>query len=125
MVVWPGISVAWDYQPSSEQILRQLQSTCILAKKVVLRSHEKTAGCGSTVGGCWSCREGKFIREMAALPLAEDIPIAFNSCRQGPRGLDWRDDKPAEIYWAECQVRAHGGGTGLLQQAAGQVSVMN
>lgn len=41
---------------------------------------------------------------MAALPLAEDIPIAFNSCRKGPRGLDWRDDKPAEIYWAECQV---------------------
>lgn len=51
-----------------------------------------------------TCREGKFIREMAALPLAEDIPIAFNSCRKGPRGLDWRDDKPAEIYWAECQV---------------------
>ncbi|GAB4818840.1 hypothetical protein N2152v2_005886 [Parachlorella kessleri] len=48
-------------------------------------------------------RDGKLIREMAALPLAEDIPIAFNSCRKGPRGLDWRDDKPAEMYWAECQ----------------------
>jgi hypothetical protein len=44
--------------------------------------------------------------ELAALPLAEDIPIAFNSCRKGPRGIDWRDDKPAEIYWAECQVQS-------------------
>lgn len=52
-----------------------------------------------------SVRDGNIIREMAALPLAEDIPIAFNSCRKGPRGLDWRDDKPAEIYWAECQVK--------------------
>jgi hypothetical protein len=28
-------------------------------------------------------REGKHIRTMASLPLAEDIPIAFNSCRTG------------------------------------------
>ncbi len=25
------------------------------------------------------------VRELAALPMAEDIPIAFNSCRAGPR----------------------------------------
>lgn len=28
-------------------------------------------------------REGKHIRTMASLSLAEDIPIAFNSCRTG------------------------------------------
>ena len=51
-------------------------------------------------------RHGKFVREIAYLPLAEDIPVAFNSCRKGPRSLGWRDDKPAELYWAEAQVRS-------------------
>ena len=36
------------------------------------------------------------MREIADLPLAEDIPTAFDSCRKGPRGIEWRDDKPAE-----------------------------
>ena len=44
------------------------------------------------------------IRELANLPLAEDIPIAFNSCRQGPRGIEWRADRDAEICWMEAQV---------------------
>ncbi|KAG2482623.1 hypothetical protein HYH03_018465 [Edaphochlamys debaryana] len=48
-------------------------------------------------------RDGSLVREIAALPLAEDIPIAFNSCRAGPRGISWRDDAPAEIYWMEAQ----------------------
>ncbi len=45
------------------------------------------------------------LRELAALPLAEDIPIAHNSCRRGPRTVGWRDDRPAEIDWIEAQVR--------------------
>ncbi|KAG2450262.1 hypothetical protein HYH02_004773 [Chlamydomonas schloesseri] len=48
-------------------------------------------------------RDGALVRELAALPLAEDIPIAFNSCRTGPRGISWRDDAPSEIYWIEAQ----------------------
>lgn len=28
-------------------------------------------------------KTGQFVKEIAALPLAEDIPIAFNSCRTG------------------------------------------
>lgn len=51
-----------------------------------------------------ACRSGKVVRELAYLPLAEDIPITFNACRQGPRGIDWRSDKPAEISWTEAQV---------------------
>eukprot|EP00798_Chlamydomonas_sp_ICE-L_P008109 gene8109-1355_t len=47
--------------------------------------------------------DGILVKEMAFLPLAEDIPIAFNSCRKGPRGLTWRDDKPAEMHWMEAQ----------------------
>jgi hypothetical protein len=31
-------------------------------------------------------RAGNGIRTLADLPLAEDIPIAFNSCRTGGRG---------------------------------------
>lgn len=48
-------------------------------------------------------RDGSLVSELAALPLAEDIPIAFNSCRKGPRGISWRPDKPAELSWIECQ----------------------
>lgn len=94
-------------------------------------------------------RDGTPVRQLASLPLAEDIPIAFNSCRTGeatsvsvarvvlhaawleracvpvipcarlrachaepvrfpcagPRGVSWRDDKPAELSWIEAQVR--------------------
>ena len=53
----------------------------------------------------WStCRQGGLLREVAYLPLAEDIPITFNSCRKGPRGIDWRADKDAEFSWIEAQV---------------------
>lgn len=48
-------------------------------------------------------RDGQLVREVAHLPLAEDIPIAFNSCRKGPRGISWRDDRPAELTWTEAQ----------------------
>lgn len=49
-------------------------------------------------------RSGRVLREMAYLPLAEDIPILFNACRQGPRSIDWRSDRDAEITWIEAQV---------------------
>ncbi len=55
--------------------------------------------------GCEKHRSGRVLREMAYLPLAEDIPILFNSCRQGPRSIDWRSDRDAEITWIEAQVR--------------------
>ncbi|XP_062026553.1 probable glutamyl endopeptidase, chloroplastic isoform X3 [Rosa rugosa] len=47
--------------------------------------------------------EGKFVRELCDLPLAEDIPIAFNSVRRGMRSLNWRADKPSTLYWVETQ----------------------
>ncbi|KAL7200326.1 hypothetical protein ACSBR1_032283 [Camellia fascicularis] len=47
--------------------------------------------------------DGKFIRELCDLPLAEDIPIAFNSVRKGMRSINWRADKPSTLYWVETQ----------------------
>ena len=51
----------------------------------------------------WDAATGAPLHEVADLPLAENIPIAFNSVRQGPRNIGWRDDHPATIFWAECQ----------------------
>ena len=54
-------------------------------------------------------RRGELVKEVAYLPLAEDIPITFNSCRKGPRGIDWRSDRDAEFSWIEAQVNlCHG-----------------
>ncbi|KAJ8900422.1 hypothetical protein K2173_025199 [Erythroxylum novogranatense] len=47
--------------------------------------------------------DGQFVRELCDLPLAEDIPIAFNSVRKGMRFINWREDKPSTLYWAETQ----------------------
>ncbi|XP_062143829.1 probable glutamyl endopeptidase, chloroplastic isoform X2 [Alnus glutinosa] len=47
--------------------------------------------------------DGNFVRELCDLPLAEDIPIAFNSVRKGMRSINWRADKPSTLYWAETQ----------------------
>ncbi|XP_010259303.1 PREDICTED: probable glutamyl endopeptidase, chloroplastic isoform X3 [Nelumbo nucifera] len=47
--------------------------------------------------------DGKFVRELCDLPLAEDVPIAFNSVRKGMRSINWRADKPSTLYWVETQ----------------------
>lgn len=47
--------------------------------------------------------DGKFIRELCDLPLAEDIPIAHNSVRRGKRSINWRADKPSTLVWVETQ----------------------
>ncbi|NDK55031.1 S9 family peptidase [Pontibacter fetidus] len=50
----------------------------------------------------WS-RDGKVVKQLAQLPLAEDIPIAFDAVAKGPRNYSWRPDKAASLYWAEAQ----------------------
>ncbi|KAL4572179.1 hypothetical protein LXL04_018948 [Taraxacum kok-saghyz] len=50
----------------------------------------------------WSA-DGKYLRTLCDLPVAEDIPIAFNSVRKGMRSLNWRADKPSSLYWVETQ----------------------
>jgi len=46
---------------------------------------------------------GKLVREIADLPLAENVPIGFSSARTGPRSLEWRADTPATLVWTEAQ----------------------
>lgn len=47
--------------------------------------------------------KGQVIREIADLPLREDIPISFDAVSKGPRSVNWREDKPASLYWVEAQ----------------------
>ncbi|KAK4418052.1 putative glutamyl endopeptidase, chloroplastic [Sesamum alatum] len=47
--------------------------------------------------------DGKFLRELCDLPLAEDIPITHNSVRRGKRSINWRADKPSTLVWVETQ----------------------
>jgi hypothetical protein len=46
----------------------------------------------------WNC-DGNLVKRVCDLPLAEDIPIAFDSARKGRRSINWRSDKPASLYW--------------------------
>ncbi|XP_010544967.1 PREDICTED: probable glutamyl endopeptidase, chloroplastic isoform X2 [Tarenaya hassleriana] len=48
-------------------------------------------------------KDGRFVRQLCDLPLAEDIPIASNSVRKGMRSINWRADEPSTLYWAETQ----------------------
>jgi dipeptidyl aminopeptidase/acylaminoacyl peptidase len=68
----------------------------------------------------WSS-EGKKLREIAFLPLAEDIPIVFNSCRKGPRDIDWRDDKPSQLVYT---VAADGGDAAVEVEEGGERDVV-
>lgn len=48
-------------------------------------------------------RTGAVVYEVADLPLAENIPIAYGSVRTGRRSIGWRSDVPATLYWAEAR----------------------
>ncbi len=43
------------------------------------------------------------VKQIADLPLAEEIPIAFGAVPTGPRSFGWRSDVPATLYWVEAQ----------------------
>lgn len=47
-------------------------------------------------------RQGRTVREIARLPLAEDVPAIFDAVPTGPRGFHWRADAPAELVWVEA-----------------------
>jgi len=46
--------------------------------------------------------QGKSVKTLAKLPLAEDLPKGFDATRKGPRSVNWRSDKPATLYWIEA-----------------------
>ncbi len=47
--------------------------------------------------------DGKAVNDVADLPLADNIPNGFNAVQTGPRGHNWRSDKPSALYWVEAQ----------------------
>lgn len=48
-------------------------------------------------------REGRVVCVVADLPLAEQVPIAFDAVPAGPRAFGWRADAPATLSWTEAQ----------------------
>jgi dipeptidyl aminopeptidase/acylaminoacyl peptidase len=47
-------------------------------------------------------KEGALVKTFLEVPLIEELPKGFMSCRTGIRNVSWRDDKPATLYWAEA-----------------------
>jgi dipeptidyl aminopeptidase/acylaminoacyl peptidase len=45
---------------------------------------------------------GKLVRELADLPLADNLSIKFDAARPGKRRVYWRSDKPCTIHWVEA-----------------------
>ena len=47
-------------------------------------------------------RDGRLVRQLADVPLAEEVPIAFDAVPTGPRGVHWRQDADATLSWVEA-----------------------
>ncbi|NJL62471.1 MAG: prolyl oligopeptidase family serine peptidase [Methylacidiphilales bacterium] len=45
---------------------------------------------------------GKIIRELEDLPLADNLSIKFDAVRTGKRRFFWRCDRPSTVYWVEA-----------------------
>ena len=45
---------------------------------------------------------GGRVRRVAELPLADDVPVAFDAVPVGPRSVHWRSDAPATLVWVEA-----------------------
>ncbi len=46
---------------------------------------------------------GRVVRQVADLPLAEEVPVAFGAVPVGPRSFGWRADAVATLHWTEAQ----------------------
>ena len=46
--------------------------------------------------------DGNLVKEIADLPLAENVPTAFGSVPTGVRSIAWRADEPSTLYWVEA-----------------------
>ncbi len=46
--------------------------------------------------------EGELEKQIADLPLQEEVPIPFGSVPTGPRSFEWRNDAPATLLWTEA-----------------------
>lgn len=51
----------------------------------------------------WDICTGEVAATIAEIPLQDKIPIAFDGVGEGPRGIGWRADAAAMLYWVEAQ----------------------
>lgn len=51
----------------------------------------------------WDANTGETACLVAEIPVQDKIPIAFDGVGEGPRGIGWRSDADATLYWAEAQ----------------------
>jgi dipeptidyl aminopeptidase/acylaminoacyl peptidase len=54
----------------------------------------------------WS-RNGEVVRTVAELPLIETVIPDRDAAAEGPRGLGWRGDEPATLFWVEAQDKGN------------------
>lgn len=47
-------------------------------------------------------QDGQAVETVLEVPLIEDLPQGFMATREGRRDLDWRDDRPASLYFCEA-----------------------
>ncbi|MCZ8022500.1 MAG: prolyl oligopeptidase family serine peptidase [Chryseotalea sp.] len=47
--------------------------------------------------------DGTLVKQLADLPLQDNIPNGFNAVPTGPRNHSWRSDVAATIFWVEAQ----------------------
>ena len=47
-------------------------------------------------------KAGKTVITVADLPSGESMPKGFDSVREGRRSIEWRDDHPATLAWAQA-----------------------
>ena len=66
--------------------------------------------------------DGQVVREIADLPLAEEVPVGFGAVPTGPRGVAWRGDAPAALAWVEAR---DGGDPGRDAEVRDQVMFLN
>ncbi|GAU11295.1 hypothetical protein TSUD_342860 [Trifolium subterraneum] len=94
----------FDYYATSQLVLASLDDEKYIMISSMHRPYSFTVPCGRFPKkvDLWSA-DGKFVRELCDLPLAEDIPITSNSVRKGMRSINWRADKPSTLYWVETQ----------------------
>ncbi len=48
-------------------------------------------------------RQGELVKQVADLPLAEEVPIGRGAVPTGPRSVSWRTDTDATLYWVEAR----------------------
>ncbi|HJR62925.1 MAG TPA: prolyl oligopeptidase family serine peptidase [Gemmatimonadaceae bacterium] len=45
---------------------------------------------------------GRLVKEIADVPLQEEVPISFDAVPVGPRDVEWRGDAPATLVWVQA-----------------------